>query len=112
MTVTEQIELLKKNLKLVGLKGSEYQVAKMLGVQPSTVLRWRRSETEPRQKQMRNLMLLERVIDGVRRGRKGADKILSVFAVHPELVSQGLSGIVIASGLSWLLVEPDEEQPK
>lgn len=107
MTAAEKIERICRTLEERGEPGSYHQVARLLGVAPSTVSRWAGGESTPRGKQAESLDLLYRTVVAADHGNPDAIKILGAVlgAAGAGLLGMGVGGVLIAAGLGWLLGE-------
>ena len=90
--------------------GTAYQVANLLQVSPSTVLRWQKGEAAPQGKTAERLDLLYRTVVHADKGNPDANKILASIlgGAGAGLLGLGVGGILIAAGLAWILSDDNE----
>lgn len=112
MTTAEKIGRVCEVLKQRGEAGSPYQVARLLGVSPSTVLRWAGGGVEPRRRQAEALDLLYRTVVRAEQDNQDAKRILGslLAATGAGLLGLGLGGVLIAAGLGWILGDQPEKE--
>jgi hypothetical protein len=109
----KMIEKIQAVLEAGGQSGTPYQIARMLNVAPSTVLRWKASEARPRGKQEQSLNLLYRTVVEAENGNEIAATLLKRFAVPIAGVAYlafGLPGVLMAAGLGWLVGTMKDEE--
>lgn len=101
-----------EKLQQRGEVGSYHQVARLLGVAPSTVSRWASGESVPRGKQAEGLDLLYKTLSAADDGNTDAKRILGAVlgVAGAGLLGLGLGGILIASGLGWLLAQESSDE--
>ncbi|GEM_PF-6601632 len=112
MSTAEKIAYVAKALQRRGQAGSLAQIARLLGVSPSTVTRWIANDTVPNRSQQEKLDLLFRTIVNADQGNEDAGRILGSLlgAAGAGLLGLGTGGILIAAGLGWLMSDPNTGQ--
>ena len=105
-----KLDRIQETLVARGESGSAYQVANLLGVSPSTVLRWQNGQAVPQGKTAERLDLLYRTIVHAEKGNPEANKILAsiLSGAGAGLLGLGVGGILIAAGLAWILSDDNE----
>lgn len=114
MDIAMTVGLICDALKERGEPGTLSQVARLLDVSPSTVTRWVAGETRPTAKQIERLELLDRTIRHAESGNPDAKRILAALlsGTGARLLGLGLTGILIAAGLAWLVSGGNENGQK
>ena len=86
-----------------GERSTASAVSRIMGVQPSTVSRWRKGQ-RPNACQQANLAMLGRILRGAAADKPQAERI-AVAILNPAgggLLRLGIKGILIAAGLGWI----------
>lgn len=116
METHEKLQRICAALRERGEPGTPYQVAKLLRVSPSTVLRWgkprRQGGSIPRGQSAQNLDLLYRTVVQAQKGNQDANKILASIlgGAGAGLLGLGVGGILIAAGMAWILSDDEGEE--
>jgi hypothetical protein len=109
----KMIDKIQVVLKAGGQSGTPYQIARMLNVAPSTVLRWKAGEAKPRGKQEESLSLLYRTVVEAENGNESAVTLLKKFAVPfggVAFLGFGLPGVMMAAGMGWIVGALKDEE--
>ena len=123
MTDSERLQKIQEILISQDIPAKPIHLAKMLDVAPSSLYRWLNNEVEPRGKQKERIDILYRIICEVKNNNPTAKGILHRIAkpvgfgmgmgmagiasvVAP--LSLGISGVLFAAGLGWLLVDRED----
>lgn len=111
MDLQEKIALIERVLQSVGESSTSYRVAQLLGISPSTVLRWISHESIPRPKQQEVLDLLYRIAKAAHDGNVVAKQLFEKLVNNRNLnmMAIGLPGVIGLLGLSWLVNGTDDE---
>ncbi|MCR4315715.1 MAG: hypothetical protein NUW37_05115 [Planctomycetes bacterium] len=112
MRTDDKIKSISATLSRIGESGTDYKIAQMLGVSPSTVARWRDNRARPRGKQAESLDVLYRTSKQADAGNDDAKRLLNSFVSDRSLkyLALGLAGVLIAVGLSWLVGKAIDEE--
>lgn len=113
MDANQKLEKIQAVLGQQGQPGTPYQIARMLNVAPSTVLRWKSGEAKPRGKQEESLTLLYRTVVEAERGNESAATLLRKFAVPiagAAFLGFGLPGVLMAAGFGWIVGALKDEE--
>lgn len=110
MSPQQKLKRICQVLQTRGEPGTPYQVANLLQVSPSTVLRWAKGAAVPQGKTAERLDLLYRTIVHADKGNKDANNILASIlgGAGAGLLGLGVGGILIAAGLAWILSDDNE----
>lgn len=105
MDTAIKLEKICQSLKARGEPGTLYQIARLLGVAPSTVTRWSKGQTNPRGKAAEALDVLYRTVVQAEKGNPEAANMLGAFlgGAGAALLGLGLGGVLIAAGLGWII---------
>ena len=105
MDTREKIERIRVMLRKNGDTGTNYRIARLLDVSPSTVGRWEQGLATPRGRQAEALELLFRTLSEAAKGDPEAKRILGALlgVAGASLLGLGLGGVLIAAGLGWIL---------
>lgn len=114
MDTTQRVKKISNALQKRGEPGSLSQLARLLDVSPSTVSRWAAGDTHPTGKQNERLELLYRTICYAEGGNEDAKRILAALlaGTGARLLGLGLTGVVIAAGLAWLVSGSPEQNER
>lgn len=100
MSVAGDLDDIALALSRLGFPGGDTQTADVLGVNHTTVWRWRVGVAQPRGKQRKALALL---LACARRGSRSSERALRAFASCPGLARLGHVGLLKALGFGWAL---------
>ena len=120
MTISEQLQKIQAVLKNQNIPAKPINLAKILGVSPSSLSRWLNDEVDPREKQKERIDILYRIACEVENENPTSKKILlklikplgfgmgTIGAVAP--LTLGIAGVLSAAGLGWLLTDKEDEK--
>ena len=114
ITISERTKKIQEILTQEGISARPSHIARILDIAPSSFSRWMNNESEPRGKQKEKVDLLYRTVCEVENGNVQAKEILHKLAAGSStgifgasLLSLGISGVLFAAGLGWLLIDKD-----
>ena len=112
--ISERVKKIQEILTREGISARPSHIAKILDIAPSSFSRWMNNEATPRGKQKEKVDLLYRTVCEVEHGNTQAKEILRKLAsgVSPgifgaSLLGLGITGVLFAAGLGWLLTDRD-----
>lgn len=101
------VAVIRRQLRDLDGRGTDYRIAKAIGCSPSSVSRWSSGDSTPRRKQLFALQMLYRALARASAGHADGIKVRDAFLNSPGLAGMGTVGAAIAAGLGWLVgVEP------
>ena len=112
--ISERVKKIQEILTREGISARPSHIAKILDIAPSSFSRWMNDEATPRGKQKEKVDLLYRTVCEVEHGNTQAKEILhklaagvstGIFGAPP--LSLGITGVLFAAGLGWLLTDKD-----
>jgi hypothetical protein len=106
MTTQEKIQQICEILRTLGEPGSAYQIAQMLSVYPSTIVRYLSGEIKPHSKMSDSIDTLHRVLLQSQQGNEQARRVLDAILGTKGLARTGVGGILMAIGMTWLVNDP------
>ena len=112
METKKRLRRIQKFLMQSDLPARPAHLAKILGVAPSSLNRWLGGE-EAKGKQREKIDIFFRAVLKAEAGNPTAMRMVAQFARPMTggvgLLASGLTGVLIALGLSWILSDSDEE---
>ncbi len=109
MTPQEKVQRICEILKTLGEEGSASQLAHILAVCPTTVVRYINGTINPRSGARESIDVLYRVLQGAHEGNNQAQQILEAVLGQSGLIRMGLGGVLIAGGMAWLVKDRAEK---
>ena len=114
ITISERVKKIQAIFAQEGISARPSHIAKIMDIAPSSFSRWMNNESEPRGKQKEKVDLLYRTVCEVENGNLQAKEILhklaagvSVGMFGAPLLSLGITGVLFAAGLGWLITDRD-----
>jgi len=107
MNTQEKVKRICEMLQTLGEPGSAKQLAEILAMCPTTIMRYLdETSTHPKKSTMESIDTFYRIMASAVNGNQDARRVLDAALGQEGLLRMGLKGALIALGMTWLVRDP------